>query len=81
MGISLKGLSWFGAPLDEWEGCVYSAPNGFIQHKIGAKFHTSRQCSGSMTFWYGLGSGFADPYHRLKDPDPAFFRSFLLITF
>ncbi len=30
------------------------------------------QCCGSMTFWYGSGSGFADPYHWLTDPDPVF---------
>jgi len=26
-------------------------------------------CSGSVTFWYGSGS--ADPYHGLTDPDHA----------
>ncbi len=34
---------------------------------------SSRQCSGSVTFWYGSGS--ADPYFWLADPDPAFFVS------
>jgi hypothetical protein len=28
-----------------------------------------------VTFWYGSGSGSADPYHGLTDPDPAFFAS------
>ncbi len=28
------------------------------------------QCSGSMTFWCGSGSGFADPSIWLTDPDP-----------
>jgi hypothetical protein len=34
------------------------------------KFHY-KQCSGSVTFLYG--SGFAYPYHRITDPDPALF--------
>ncbi len=31
---------------------------------------TSRQCSGSETFWYGYGaeSRYADPYHKITDP-------------
>jgi hypothetical protein len=29
------------------------------------------QCWGSVTFWYGLESGSADPYLWLMDPDPA----------
>jgi hypothetical protein len=29
----------------------------------------------SMTFWYGSGSGSADPYLWLTDPDPALFVS------
>ncbi len=29
-----------------------------------------KQCSGSMTFWYGSGSGSADPYLWLTHPDP-----------
>ncbi len=28
------------------------------------------ECCGFVTFWYGSRSGSADPYHRLKDPDP-----------
>ncbi len=28
-----------------------------------------KQCCGSVTFWYGSGSGSADPYHWLTDPD------------
>jgi hypothetical protein len=28
------------------------------------------QCCGSVTFWYGSGS--ADQYHSLTDPEPAF---------
>jgi hypothetical protein len=31
------------------------------------------QCYGSMPFWCGSGSGFADPCLRLLDPDPAIF--------
>ncbi len=31
------------------------------------------QCSGSMTFWCGSGSGTADPCLWLMDPDPAIF--------
>ncbi len=31
---------------------------------------TSNQCSGSMTFWCGSGSGSADPCLWLMDPDP-----------
>jgi hypothetical protein len=34
-----------------------------------------KQCSGSVTFWYGSGS--ADPYHGLTNPDPALFVSVL----
>ncbi len=30
-----------------------------------------KQCSGSMTFWGGSGSGSADPCLWLMDPDPA----------
>jgi hypothetical protein len=32
--------------------------------------HSVIQRCGSVTFWYGSGS--ADPYHLLPDPDPAF---------
>jgi len=32
---------------------------------------TWKQCCGSVTFWYGSGS--ADPYHWLTDPDSKFF--------
>ncbi len=31
------------------------------------------QCSGSMTFWGGSGSGSSDPCFWLMDPDPAIF--------
>jgi hypothetical protein len=31
------------------------------------------QCSGSMTFWCGSGSGSADPCLWLMDPDPTIF--------
>jgi hypothetical protein len=72
-GISLKGLSWFGgkgSPLDEWEGCImYIRCVG--QHNSRVKFHTSRHGCGSAAFWYGLGSGSADPYCLPTDPDPA----------
>ncbi len=54
-----------------------------------------QQCCGSVTFWYGSGSGSADPRRWLPDLDPSFFVSsqqdackklvffkvFLLITF
>jgi hypothetical protein len=41
---------------------------------------TSNQCCGSVTCWYGSGSGFADPYIWLTDPDPAIFASDLSDT-
>jgi hypothetical protein len=60
-----------------------SATQSYCLHlKIcGALWHTFstvtavafKQCSGSMTFWSGSGSGSADPCLWLMDPDPAFF--------
>jgi hypothetical protein len=34
---------------------------------------SAEQCCGSVAFWYGSGS--ADQYLRLSDPDPAIFVS------
>ncbi len=47
------------------------------------------QCYGSVTFWCGIGSGFADSYLRLTDsesdldpaPDPAIFVVVEIIEF
>ncbi len=36
-------------------------------------FFSLFQCSGSMTFWGGSGSGSSDPCFWLMDPDPAIF--------
>jgi hypothetical protein len=43
--------------------------------QLTAELATERgmQCSGSMTFWCGSGSGSADPCLCLMDPDPAIF--------
>ncbi len=38
-------------------------------------------CCGSMTCWYGSGSGSADPDFWLTDPDPAIFVLFSSVTF
>ena len=45
--------------------------------QLTAELATERgmQCSGSMTFWCGSGSGSADPCLCLMDPDPAIFVS------
>ncbi len=40
----------------------------FCQNALGL-----HQCSGSMTFWGGSGSGSSDPCFWLMDPDPAIF--------
>ncbi len=41
--------------------------------KGGVGENSGDQCCGSETFWYGSGS--ADPYNRVTDPDPALFGS------
>jgi hypothetical protein len=50
--------------------------NALKVHRSGIKINPqehlcSRQCSGSVTFWYGsgCGSGSSDTYLRLTDPD------------
>ncbi len=55
--------------------CSITSPYFFesfrkISCVINKFFH---QCSGSMTFWGGSGSGSADPCLWLMDPDPAVF--------
>ncbi len=42
-------------------------------YQILNTFSTVKQCSGSMTFWCGSGSGSADPCLWLMDPAPAIF--------
>ncbi len=41
---------------------------GFLVHTLLLALRNGNQCCGSMTFWYGSGS--ADPYLWLMDPDP-----------
>ncbi len=43
-----------------------------LQEKPSA-LKREHQCSGSMTFWCGSGSGYSDPCPWLMDPDPAIF--------
>ncbi len=38
--------------------------------KLAVRLSIRHQCSGSMTFWRGSGSGSADPCLWLMDPDP-----------
>jgi hypothetical protein len=47
--------------------CPYMAEitPGAVEYHLN---FTSSQCCGSVTFWYGSGS--ADPYLCLTDPDP-----------
>ncbi len=47
----------------------------FWIHRLRIYYTASKQCSGSMTFWGGTGSGSTDPCLRLMDPDsdPAIF--------
>ncbi len=58
-------VDWFAGR--EW-GC-WLLPSSLNNFTIWMQYTLSRQCCGSMTFWYG--SGYADPCLWLMDPDPA----------
>jgi hypothetical protein len=68
-----------------YDGCQASCKKTMrIKRFFFRKEFTFRQCSGSLTFCYGSGSGSAAPYLRVTDldpaPDPALFVSSLQDT-
>ncbi len=67
--------------LRKWNGNIYTnlaEPFAINMHLLK---HPENQCSGSMTFWGGSGSGSSDPCFWLmdpdSDPDPAIFVIYL----
>jgi hypothetical protein len=73
-GLGRRGFHWFPYPMEAHLGALLAHPGTMEVHPGATKALSSAvhimysQCCGSMKFWYGSGS--ADPYLWLMDPDP-----------
>jgi hypothetical protein len=64
--LDIESIDALGEALREYEGnAVFSSSVAYSQC-----YESSNQCCGSMTFWWGSGSGFRGSMLWLMDPDP-----------